>query len=291
MFGVPPHPFVSDRSRVPRGPQVRGYGYTHDGSVDNLFTFLSQLTFLLTEERARDLQSFLMVFDSNLAPVVGQQVTLGEGAGPEAEARVALLEERAASAFDTATECDLVAKGVLAGEARGFVRTASGLFRSDRAAEPLLDAATLRGAASAPGSRLTWTCVPPGSGVRTGIDRDRDGAFDRDELDASADPANPGSAPGACMDGIDNDGDGRTDHAEDPGCLLPGYPHENPQCDDGRDNDADGLADADDPQCEGRPWRNREHSGIALCGLGFELALVVPVLAWLRRLRRGGRPS
>jgi hypothetical protein len=28
---------------------------------------------------------------------------------------------------------------------------------------------------------LTWTCVPPGSGVRLGIDRDEDGCLDGDD--------------------------------------------------------------------------------------------------------------
>src|SRR5262249_4570653 len=39
------------------------------------------------------------------------------------------------------------------------------------------------------GQELTYTCVPPGSGIRMGIDRDEDGLFDRDELDAGTDPA------------------------------------------------------------------------------------------------------
>ena len=37
--------------------------------------------------------------------------------------------------------------------------------------------------------------VPLGTGRRIGIDRDEDGFFDRDELDACSDPANPNSTP------------------------------------------------------------------------------------------------
>src|SRR5690606_24610929 len=42
---------------------------------------------------------------------------------------------------------------------------------------------------------LTYTCMPPGSGARAGIDRDEDGYLDRDELDAGSDPADPNSIP------------------------------------------------------------------------------------------------
>lgn len=40
-----------------------------------------------------------------------------------------------------------------------------------------------------------YTCVPPGSGVRVGVDRDGDGSWDGDERDAHTDPANPRSRP------------------------------------------------------------------------------------------------
>ncbi len=42
---------------------------------------------------------------------------------------------------------------------------------------------------------VTFTAVPPGSGVRIGIDRDGDGFPDGDELLAGTDPANAGSKP------------------------------------------------------------------------------------------------
>jgi hypothetical protein len=43
--------------------------------------------------------------------------------------------------------------------------------------------------AAVSGQALTYTCVPPGSGVRIGTDRDEDGSLDRDELDAGKNPA------------------------------------------------------------------------------------------------------
>ena len=68
-----------------------------------------------------------------------------------------------------------------------------------------------------------------------------------------------------CSDGIDNDGDGRIDHPDDPGCAGPHELEEAPACDDDRDNDGDGLADWDgagfthpDPECVDDPSRDRE---------------------------------
>ncbi|HPG24915.1 MAG TPA: flagellar basal body FlgE domain-containing protein [Myxococcota bacterium] len=57
----------------------------------------------------------------------------------------------------------------------------------------------------------------------------------------------------ACSNGRDDDGDGRTDHPEDPGCRSPLDDAEQAleiACDDGRDNDGDGLIDHPaDPGC------------------------------------------
>ncbi len=45
-----------------------------------------------------------------------------------------------------------------------------------------------------------------GTQRRIGVDRDVDGAFDRDELDNGADPANPASRPGFCTADVDHNG-------------------------------------------------------------------------------------
>jgi hypothetical protein len=99
-----------------------------------------------------------------------------------------------------AKECDLVVKGTVAGLQRSYLlNAASGLFESDRAAEAALSDAALRAFAT-PGQELTYTCAPPGSGPRMGLDRDEDGFFDTDEVDAGTDPADPASFPGAPVD-------------------------------------------------------------------------------------------
>jgi hypothetical protein len=55
----------------------------------------------------------------------------------------------------------------------------------------------------------------------------------------------------ACSDGVDNDGDGRTDFPDDSNCSSRSDPSEkNAACSDGRDNDRDGKTDfPEDPEC------------------------------------------
>jgi hypothetical protein len=83
-------------------------------------------------------------------------------------------------------------------------------------------------------------------------------------------PSDRPATPSDCQDGRDNDGDGLTDAAQDPGCDrgseadssaapntpatpttdTPAPPAATNECADGRDNDGDGLTDrAQDPNC------------------------------------------
>jgi probable HAF family extracellular repeat protein len=124
--------------------------------------------------------------------------------------------------------------------------------------------------------------VHPSTGARTVV---RNGIFSG-TLQVRA----VGALPGVCADGIDSDGDGLVDLA-DPGCKDATWTLENPSCDNGLDDDADGKIDWDggpgggapDPNCDGKPWMNNGEK--ASCGLGAELALLLPLLARLRRRR------
>src|SRR5262249_55945137 len=138
----------------------------------------------------RNVEQFLLAFDSNLAPVVGQQMTLTSTNSGVVGTRIDLLIARAGLG-----ECDLIVKGDIDGLQRGFVLGSTGFFITDRATEAPVSDAALRAQASTPGQELTYTCVPPGSGTRAGIDRDEDGFYDRDELDTGSDPADPNSTP------------------------------------------------------------------------------------------------
>src|SRR5262249_48029598 len=95
--------------------------------------------------------------------------------------RIDLLIDRA-----RAGECDLVVKGESTNHGeRGYLYDpGSGLFLGNRRSDAPVSDATLRQTAAQKGGELTYTCTPPGSGVRMGIDRNEDGVLDGDEEDA-----------------------------------------------------------------------------------------------------------
>jgi DNA-binding beta-propeller fold protein YncE len=178
------------------GDQVRGFGFLHDGSVDTMKHFLEAPVFSLNNAQESDLEQFSLAFPTDLAPIVGQQVTLqasdltggacpapsmGPPSADDACDRVDTLVDRAAASFDSlmlggvVTECDLVVKGSVGGVERGWVRESGGLFRDDT--NTTISDASLRALAGTEGP-LTYTCAPPGSGTRMGINRDEDSTLD-----------------------------------------------------------------------------------------------------------------
>lgn len=307
MFGLADIPFVNTGDNGDKGDQVRGFGFIHDGSIDTLFRFFSSVAFNITTADKQQLEQFMLAFDTDLAPIVGQQVTLDASNGATVDARIDLLMERAEIDFDsevlggTVKECELVVRGKIAGVERGWLYQPDGNpvtqddFKPDEASAADLSNAALRNLANVASQELTFTCAPPGSGVRMALDRDEDGVFDADERAAGTEPNNPGSLVGACADGMDNDGDGAID-LNDAGCADVLWDNERPQCSDGVNNDRDGRADFDgagiglpDAGCTGPSDKTETPTGMmSSCGLGLEVAVLLGTLLVVRRRRGEG---
>jgi hypothetical protein len=161
MFGMPAEGFINGGNNDHLGPQVRGFGFLHDGSIDTIFRFLNATVFNDNNGvgfdgpdngnvKRRQVEQFMLAFDSDLAPIVGQQVTL-TSTNPFAVAlRIDQFIARATAPFvskvlgGNVTECNLVVKGVVSGEPRGWLMNSSGQFVSDKAGEPTKTDAQMR---------------------------------------------------------------------------------------------------------------------------------------------------
>jgi YVTN family beta-propeller protein len=282
MFGMAPSIFIkSGGDHSHQGDQIRGFGFTHDGSVDTMNRFMNQITFSVVEADRADLEAFMMAFDSNLAPIVGQQITLTSSNSGVAGPRIDLMIARAAAAFDLfghvgASECEVIAKAVVAGAPRGWVRESSGDFVPDDGSAAISDS-DLRNVAILGGDEITYTCAPPGAGERMGVNRDEDLFFDG--VDNCPALANDGQADGdsdgvgdlcdncslvsnalqedadgdgvgdACNDGTDLDADEWDDSLDN--CVSTSNPSQadtdgddvGDACNDGSDTDGDEWAD------------------------------------------------
>jgi hypothetical protein len=175
--GIPAH-------GAPTADQIRGFGVLNDGSVDNVLSFVHSNAFPPLSDPndpneavlRQNVANFIMAFPSDLAPIVGQQVTLtsDNSSDPNVTGRIGLLISRALTACGVNcspnNECDLVVKGTIGGVTRGWWLSALDTFTPDSSADLPLSDAALRAKAT-PGQELTYTCVPPGSGMRMGIDR------------------------------------------------------------------------------------------------------------------------
>lgn len=152
-----------------KGDQVKGFGLIHDGSLGTLHDHFTHSTpFVLSENQKLAIAKYLLVIDSNLAPIVGQQITLSSSSSDEALQRLALLEERALVTIPR-EECDLIFSGQVE---QNFV---SGIFQSD--SSYLFYSGTqsskeeMRQLLNQDTVILTFTCVPPNSGARLALNR------------------------------------------------------------------------------------------------------------------------
>ncbi len=184
MFGSPAVSFSSEADSGQMGDQIRGFGFTGDGGIDTIFRFLSASVFNPTansgfpqqnpDATRRAMEQYLLAFDTDLAPIVGQQTTLTSTNAALAGPRINLLLARAAAPFSSKvlsssgpmTECDLVARVVQNGRVMSYLYDpVAKNFLPDDGSARVSDSA-LRGLAVKPGQEITYTALTPGTGAR-----------------------------------------------------------------------------------------------------------------------------
>jgi hypothetical protein len=200
MFGFPSDAVILGLPLVPApipgmdgylGDQVRGFGTNRAGDFDNVMRFVSNIAFSslfpiipnpggfgVDAQGFKDRQqivAFLYAFDTNLAPVVGQEATVEFGNQAAAAPRLAIFEARA-----NAGECDLIAKADV-GREQGYLYVGGDTFTPDQAGQPAVTSAQITALVTGPHTGVTFLCTPPGSGQRLGIDRNLNGILDGDE--------------------------------------------------------------------------------------------------------------
>ncbi|MEM9103378.1 MAG: beta-propeller fold lactonase family protein [Pseudomonadota bacterium] len=174
------------------GEQIKGFGYGHNGAIDTLFRFIRVNGFIfrpetpdlpgnpggfptvpfdtpnaeeinaIGDQMRRDVEQFLLAFDSNLAPIVGQQVTLNNVFSKSQWQRIHLLKARA-----QVNECDLVA---FQGSQSYMYDPYNNRFDAEHNAIELFN-----NFSQSFFTPITFLCAPPGSGYRLAFDRDLDG--------------------------------------------------------------------------------------------------------------------
>jgi hypothetical protein len=187
MFGNPKIETFDAPDSGNTGNQIRGFGFTNDGTVDTMFRFFTALVFhpqlnagfpLFNPDNARrNVEQFMLAFDTDLAPIVGQQITLTSTNSAVAGPRITLLEQRARAAFTSKVlggavrECDLVAQVAQGGAIRGFLFDPNASTFVPSGGGAALSDAAIRALAGTAGQEVTFTCVPPGSGARIAATR------------------------------------------------------------------------------------------------------------------------
>ncbi|TVP53322.1 MAG: hypothetical protein EA349_14090 [Halomonadaceae bacterium] len=156
------------------GNQIRGFGFDHQGSSGSVSNFLDALVFnlLLGPERRVIVEQFVLAFPSELNPIVGQQLTISPAnhGRSDVQARLLLLEQRAAIKAPR-PECDLIANAVSGDQIHSWVMNDNARFVPANPQAPALSTLELLSQFLAANEPVTFTCTPPGSGVRIAFRR------------------------------------------------------------------------------------------------------------------------
>ncbi|MEO0436538.1 MAG: hypothetical protein AAF098_06500 [Pseudomonadota bacterium] len=151
------------------GDQIKGFGYLHDGSIASLLDFFASPTFVFPEPRAAnvaDVVRFVMAADSNMAPVVGQQITLQASTTAAALDRLSLLEGRS-RVLTPRAECDLIVRGWFGDFRFSALYEGAGGYLDTEGRR--LSSNYVREQAQVAGNSATFTCVPPNNGARLAL--------------------------------------------------------------------------------------------------------------------------
>lgn len=191
---------------------LTGFGASHAGEIDGVRGFLDETlattdfvaeAFPFHTQVDRDgVSKFVKSWDTGMAPLVGSQRKADPTDFSDVEAWLDLAEAQAEIG-----DLDLIGKGIKVSPSRPH-----GIFYSEETAgnwkylvdngafltrSELLDRIRLESIVG------VFTCVPPGQGLRLGVDQDEDGLLDHREVVLGLDPAHP-----------DTDRDGHTDGSE-----------------------------------------------------------------------------
>jgi YVTN family beta-propeller protein len=240
------------------GDQIRGFGFLHDGTVATVKNFLESPLFQTGDAEELELEAMALEFSTDFAPIVGQQVTMTTSNGTATEPRADLMEQRAGINYNSliaggnVPECEMIAKAANGGDRIGYWRFQDNNFRDDTNNTVSFNALKSLATDANP---ITFSCVPPGSGERLGINRDEDvvldgldncpGAPNDDQLDTDLDGI--GDACDATPAGADSDLDGIVDGIDN--CIDDPNPLQEDNDEDGQgdvcddDDDNDGLLD------------------------------------------------
>jgi YVTN family beta-propeller protein len=172
--------------KTPGPDKLTGFGFSHDGSFDNLFNFQKapQFNFGQAGSEAtadgwrRNIEAMILQFDTGTAPAVGLMVTVD--ATNKSSFNVTDRINNVLIPEAQVGNCDLVVRGIYGGSPHGFLRLSNGMFQPDSLSEAPVTLQTLLNAANT-GAELTFMGVPPGEGRLFALDRNDNGILNDDE--------------------------------------------------------------------------------------------------------------
>jgi YVTN family beta-propeller protein len=168
------------------GGELTGFGFSHDGSFDNLFNFQKAPQFNFGQAGGestadgwrRNIEAMILQFDTGTAPAVGLMVTVNATNKSSFDVTNRINDVLVPEA--QAGNCDLIVRGIYGGSPHGFVRLSNGMFQPDSLSEAPVTLQTLLNAVGT-GAELTFMGVPQGEGRLLALDRNGNGILNDDE--------------------------------------------------------------------------------------------------------------